>query len=298
VKHRLYVDEVGNSDMGASQDPNHRYLSLTGVILELGYVDSVLYPKLEALKKRFFGSHADEPVVLHRKEIIQKKPPFEVLRDPSVEQDFATELLKLREATDFVVITAVIYKLEHQQKYAAWRYDPYHYCVHVILERYVMWNAPTRIQGRRDCGVPRQERRHASEEVVQRYLGAWYRLDGSTAVSAEPDKQGIKSETQGQQHRRSPTSDVVAYPAWKVGLVQGNADELPGNLTGRIGRLLVKAKFDRNSAGAVMGWDEEGRTRPYRPTLSMIRDGLVRLWLLPGSSGSCPWLLPGSLKVV
>ena len=59
MKYRLYVDEVGNSDMGASEDPNHRYLSLTGIIVELGYVDGVLHPRLEALKKRFFGSHAE-----------------------------------------------------------------------------------------------------------------------------------------------------------------------------------------------------------------------------------------------
>jgi hypothetical protein len=73
VKYRLYIDEVGNSDMGASQDPNHRYLSLTGVILELGYVDQVVHGQLEDLKRRYFGSHADEPVILHRKELVNRK---------------------------------------------------------------------------------------------------------------------------------------------------------------------------------------------------------------------------------
>jgi len=34
MKYRMYVDEVGNSDLGASLDPNHRYLSLTGVVLQ------------------------------------------------------------------------------------------------------------------------------------------------------------------------------------------------------------------------------------------------------------------------
>jgi len=47
---------------------------------------------------------------------------------------------------------------------------------------------------------------------------------------------------------------IVAYPAWKVGSVQGNVDALPNNFTGRIGSLLINAKFDRNSAGGVMGW--------------------------------------------
>ena len=31
LKYRMYIDEVGNSDLNASTDPNHRYLSLTGV---------------------------------------------------------------------------------------------------------------------------------------------------------------------------------------------------------------------------------------------------------------------------
>lgn len=35
MKYRLYIDEVGSSDMGASHEPNHRYLSLTGIIMEL-----------------------------------------------------------------------------------------------------------------------------------------------------------------------------------------------------------------------------------------------------------------------
>jgi len=35
-KHRLYIDGVGNSDLQAARtNPNHRYLSLTGVIVSL-----------------------------------------------------------------------------------------------------------------------------------------------------------------------------------------------------------------------------------------------------------------------
>ncbi len=32
TKYRIYIDEVGNPDLGSSDDPNHRFLSLTGVI--------------------------------------------------------------------------------------------------------------------------------------------------------------------------------------------------------------------------------------------------------------------------
>ena len=33
-KYRMYVDEVGNSDLGSSDNPNHRFISLTGVVWE------------------------------------------------------------------------------------------------------------------------------------------------------------------------------------------------------------------------------------------------------------------------
>jgi hypothetical protein len=114
VKYRLYVDEVGNPDLGASQNPNHRYLSLTGVILELEYVDTTVFPAIEALKRKYFHSHPDDPVILHRKELVNRKPPFESLRDPIIERAFNQELLELLRSLDYVVLTVVIDKLEHQ----------------------------------------------------------------------------------------------------------------------------------------------------------------------------------------
>lgn len=160
VKYRLYIDEGGNSDMGASQDPNHRYLSLTGVILELGYVDQVVHGQLEDLKRRFFGSHADDPVILHRKELVNRKPPFESLRNPEIESEFNLELLRLVRAFEYTVITTVIDKLEHRQRYQAQRFDPYHYCLHVILERYVMW-----LQRKNATGDGMAESRNRKEDL-------------------------------------------------------------------------------------------------------------------------------------
>lgn len=100
--------------MGASHDPNHRYLSLTGVIIELGYVRSTVFPKIEELKSRFFDSHPDEPLCLHRKELMNRRYPFQALRDPNVEKAFNAELLYLLSTLNYKVITVVIDKLEHQ----------------------------------------------------------------------------------------------------------------------------------------------------------------------------------------
>ena len=136
MKYRIYIDEVGNSDLKSSQDPNHRYLSLTGVIFNLDYVKRVLSKELEELKEKYFGSHPDEPIILHRKEIINKKYPFNILNIPAIEEKFNNEFLQKLERWEYTIITLTIDKLEHENHYIAWRYDPYHYCLAVMLERY------------------------------------------------------------------------------------------------------------------------------------------------------------------
>lgn len=50
-KYRIYIDEVGNNDLESSDNPNHRYLSLTGLIFELNYVKDIVTPSLEKLKQ-------------------------------------------------------------------------------------------------------------------------------------------------------------------------------------------------------------------------------------------------------
>ena len=91
----MYVDEVGNADLRSSDDPNHRFLSLTGVVIGLGHVESVVHPQMEALKSAYFGSHPDDPVILHRKELVNRRGPFVSLRDPAVNAAFDRELLGL-----------------------------------------------------------------------------------------------------------------------------------------------------------------------------------------------------------
>jgi Protein of unknown function (DUF3800) len=136
MKYRIYIDEVGNSDLNSSADDNHRYLCLTGVIVELDYVAKIIQPELEEIKTKFFGSHPDEPIILHRKELVNKKIPFHALLNPEVEATFNEQFLTLLKSWDFQVIGVVIDKHEHNQHYSTWKYDPYHYCQEILLERF------------------------------------------------------------------------------------------------------------------------------------------------------------------
>ncbi len=49
----MYADKVGNPDVESSDNPLHRFLSLTGVILELAYIRETLHPQMEELKLNY-----------------------------------------------------------------------------------------------------------------------------------------------------------------------------------------------------------------------------------------------------
>lgn len=147
MKHRIYVDEVGNSDLGSSDDPNHRYLSLTGVIVDLTHIEQVIHPEMELLKARFFRHHPDEPVILHRKEMINAKGPFDVLRNEDTRQQFDEALLTHLRSWSYVVVSVCLDKKRHKETYTVWRHDPYHYCLEVLLERFVFFLERAKAEG-------------------------------------------------------------------------------------------------------------------------------------------------------
>ncbi len=137
--YRVYIDEVGNHDLSHADDPNQRFLSLTGVIVESQYVLHTLQPEMDQIKREFFQHDPDEPVIFHRKELVNKARPFQALRDPEVEQHFNTALLTALARWDYRVITVVLDKKAHRDQYQVWHYHPYHYCLAVLLERFVLF---------------------------------------------------------------------------------------------------------------------------------------------------------------
>lgn len=139
LKYRLYIDESGNSDLKHSDDPNQRFLSLTGIIVSLQHIQETMHPEMEALKSRYFGSHPDEPVTLHRKELVNRCHPFQALRDPEVESRFNQDLLACLRNWEYCVITACLDKKKHIETYQAWAKDPYYYCLALLLERFSYW---------------------------------------------------------------------------------------------------------------------------------------------------------------
>ena len=136
-RYRLYFDETGTGDLKAyRKDPNQRYLSITGIVLRQDVHDGVFTKALTELKLRIF----DDPfIVLHRRDIIAQKEPFAALENDDVRADFDVSIAKLVGRLRGPAFTVSIDKKAHLEKYKVWRFDPYHYVLTCIVERYVLW---------------------------------------------------------------------------------------------------------------------------------------------------------------
>ncbi len=213
MKYRLYIDEVGNPDLDSSDNPNHRFLSLTGVIFELNYVKKVVFPELESLKQKFFDSHPDDPVILHRKEIIGAKHPFESLEDDKIRKKFDQELLSLFDNLEYKLITVCLDKKTHKETYTTWRYDPYHYCLAIILERYLFF-----LEGKDKVGDVIAESRGGKEDM--RLKNSFTRLweEGTDFLSPDRFQKSFTSKQLKVKPKLNNISglqiaDLLAHPS-------------------------------------------------------------------------------------
>ena len=129
---RMYIDESG--DHTYSEDK--RYLGLTGVIFELKNYKNIFHPAFENFKQQHFPHNPDEPVILHRREILDKGGPFWRLRDEKKREEFDKDFITLLEQNKFKLITVVIDKKAHFDRYQKSAFHPYHFCLVALLERY------------------------------------------------------------------------------------------------------------------------------------------------------------------
>ena len=97
----------------------------------------LLTQQLDDLKTKYFGS---KNVILHRREIISAKPPFEVLKDNDTRLNYNADILRIISESRYGVISVVIDKKALVDKYTLLRaQDPYALALEYPMQRYQYW---------------------------------------------------------------------------------------------------------------------------------------------------------------
>jgi len=223
-------------------------------MIESEHLRSVIQPQMARLKADLFQGDPDEPVVLHRRDIIGKRGPFKALEEPAAESRFNHSLLEALRRWEYVVVSVVIDKLAHREQYRVWHHHPYHYCMQVLLERFVLHldEADAR-------GDVMAESRGGKEDLKLKQ--SYYRLynEGTDFVSSELWRYRLTSCELKVKPKSAAVvglqlADLIAYPSQKSILrEEGLLPHGPDVFGDRIVEILESGKY-RRQRGTQVTW--------------------------------------------
>lgn len=252
-RYRLYIDESGDHAYKKLEQVSHRYLALLGLWLRQRDDYVALHDGLEGLRREVFGPRPDDPVILHREDIINKRGDFYILQDPQKEAAFNAGLLRLLADTQFRMACIVIDKQQHRDKYSS-PMHPYHYCLAAMLQRYCGWlNYKNVIGDVLAEARGRVEDRQLENAYANIFSSGTLYLDASTAqrvlTTSSLKLRGKAADIAGLQ-----LADVLAHPVKQWVLWQKGIISEPKGFGRELAEEVVRKFNARSDSGLVEGY--------------------------------------------
>jgi hypothetical protein len=134
-RYRLYLDESGDHVYREVNEASHRFLCLLGCwFRNPEYLR--FHESLEDFKSRHLPHHPDEPVILHREDIINARRAFKSLRDADSRAKFDKDLIEVIRNAEFTVAAVIIDKALLRELHGNAAAHPYHLGLGFLLQRY------------------------------------------------------------------------------------------------------------------------------------------------------------------
>ncbi len=253
-RYRLYVDESGDHTYKKLDTVGHRYLALLGVWFRQSDYYLEFARALDEFKNKLFGERPDDPVILHRSDIINRHGAFGVLREDNKRQAFDDGLVNLIDQAQFKMVCVLLDKQSHQQQYVD-PFHPYHYCLAAMLERYVGWLVYKNI-----VGDVMAESRGGEEDLQLKQAYRRVYESGTQHFSHEKFQLGLTSKDIKIRPKRVniaglQLADVLAYPVRQAVLLRRGLIEDPGDVFGKKVYEVARQKFNcKEGTGEVEGY--------------------------------------------
>lgn len=253
--YRLYVDEHGTDDVTCVEGDNERYLSLTGVAMKVVTARDVLAPALAQLKADIFDDDPDDPIILHRKKIVKANGPFGILhKDPAKRLEFDSRLKKIKQETDYTVITALIDKRAMLRNIKWVNKQPYHYLMEIMVEKYAQF-----LERKNEIGDIMPEARLGKSD--ERLQAAYMKVRGSGTYYVSVDQlrtripsSNLKFRVKKDNIAGLQLADMLAHPSHMVIRQHMGHSVNLGDYCNDMKTLLMTQKYDRSQWGKVIGY--------------------------------------------
>ena len=133
----MFIDDTGNVDSAATNHPQRRFASITGVIFELDYLEQTFEPSFLRLKERHCGlAPHGKPPILHLRRIKKAEGPFQFMRDAERRAAWQRDTLSMYHRAKYTVVTVCVDKIAFYAAHPNWTGDVYELLVGNAIERY------------------------------------------------------------------------------------------------------------------------------------------------------------------
>ena len=213
MRFRLYIDESGDHTYRNLDDIGRRYLALAGIAIESEYYRREFQPQFESLKQTHFPHSPDEPVILHREDVINRRRAFGVLKNPEHNAAWEQAFLNFIRTSRFRLFTVVIDKKRHRERYGDAAIHPYHLCLRFLLERYRGY-----LVFKRARGDVLAEGRGGKEDMALKRAYAEIWRSGTYYISAQEfqkvlTSRELKVKRKEQNIAGLQLADLLAHPS-------------------------------------------------------------------------------------
>ena len=250
-KYRLYVDESGDHSFRAisGAEWRKRYLCLFGCAFETKYYEGQFCQHLKDFKaKHFGGEDPDERVILHREDIVHKRPPFDCLLDAEKARAFDQDLLDFVKAASFKAFAVVIDKYAAQGRhFASLPFDPYHVALLAMMERYCGM-----LRFLRSVGDVLGECRGGNEDrqlkaAFRTVYNAGTRFHDPRFFQEVLTSKELKIKPKAHNIEGLQLADILAHPVKQQILAERKFAPAPFGFSEKVA-ILVEAKYNRRYA--------------------------------------------------
>jgi hypothetical protein len=252
--YRLYVDEVGTDAITHLDKDKHRYLSLTGVAMDLEHAARKLEPNMNWIKARVLGHDPDSPAILYRTEIMGFKGIYKCLNEPHIHTIFDKSILRLMESTQYTVITAFLDKQAMMKKQNWKNKEPYLYLMDIVVERYVQF-----LERTHSIGDIMPEKRGNPKDASLQSAYEHTRGTGTYYVSKQRIESSIRAKSLKFRAKRENISglqlcDLLAHPSHMITGSILNHNVTLGAFCLSVRDILMSTKYDRSKSGLIIGY--------------------------------------------
>lgn len=252
--YRLYLDEVGTDDLNNLDKDNHRYLSLTGTIIDRDHVRDILQPNLLKLKQSCFDFDPDDKVCLHRSDIVRRRGIFGQLNENAKRELFDKQLRTLLVETNYTVVTVLVDKLEMTKRSYWEQQHPYHFLMEVLVEKYAQF-----LERHNAIGDIMPEARRGKKDRALQQAFEEVRLSGTRYVSSGMIESTIRAKylkfrTKNDEIAGLQLCDLIAHPSHICIRDSLGHPVKVGDFATVVREILHEAKYDRSKRGKIDGY--------------------------------------------